>query len=228
MRFCDAAARLADEAALVASFDAHQEYDEPGLPDGVLDPDPVVQFAAWLRDAEDAGLPDPNAMVVGTVEPDGRPSSRTVLLKGLAGGKFAFFTNRESHKGAALAHDSRVSLLFPWYGLHRQVRVEGTAAVAPDEVSDGYWATRPRGSQLGAWASAQSEPVASRAELDALQREVDERFEGIETVPRPPHWGGYLVTPASIEFWQGRRARLHDRLYYERSGVGWTIARLQP
>lgn len=212
----------------MSSLGEHQEYDEIGVADGSLDPDPIVQLAAWLRDAEDAGLPDPNAMVVGTVEPDGRPSSRTVLLKGLDGGQFAFFTNRDSHKGTALAHESRVSLLFPWYALHRQVRVEGAAELAPDVVSDAYWATRPRGSQLGAWASAQSEPIASRADLDARQAEVDTRFEGIEAVPRPPHWGGYLVTPASIEFWQGRRSRLHDRLFYTRHGAEWTITRLQP
>ncbi|MEO5920783.1 MAG: pyridoxamine 5'-phosphate oxidase [Pseudolysinimonas sp.] len=212
----------------MTSLDAHQEYEELGLPDGALDADPIVQFAAWLRDAEAAGLPDPNAMVVGTVEPDGRPTSRTVLLKGLDGGQFAFFTNRDSHKGTALAHESRVSLLFPWYALHRQVRVEGTAEVAPDAVSDEYWATRPRGSQLGAWASAQSEPIASRADLDARQTAVDARFDGIETVPRPPYWGGYLVTPESIEFWQGRLSRLHDRFFYERGGDAWISTRLQP
>lgn len=215
-----------------SSLDAHEEYDEPGLPDGALDADPIAQFAAWLRDAENAGLPDPNAMVVGTIEPDGRPSSRTVLLKRVDGtegnGRFAFFTNRDSHKGAALAHESRVSLLFPWYALHRQVRVEGTATDAPDAVCDEYWSSRPRGSQLGAWASAQSEPITSRADLDARQAEVDARFDGIETVPRPPHWGGYLVTPTSIEFWQGRRARLHDRFLYERAGGRWIITRLQP
>jgi pyridoxamine 5'-phosphate oxidase len=212
----------------MTSLDAHQEYDEPGLPDGALDPDPLVAFAGWLRDAEDAGLPDPNAMVVGTIEPDGRPSSRTVLLKGLDGGTFSFFTNRESHKGTALAHEPRVSLLFPWYGLHRQVRIEGSAVLASDDVSDAYWATRPRGSQLGAWASAQSEPIASRADLDARQAAVDARFDGVETVPRPPYWGGYLVTPASLEFWQGRRSRLHDRFLYEREGDRWIITRLQP
>jgi pyridoxamine 5'-phosphate oxidase len=212
----------------MSSLEEHQQYDEPGIDDGELDPDPIAQFAAWLTDAEEAGLPDPNAMVVGTIEPDGRPSSRTVLLKGLDGGQFAFFTNRSSHKGSALAHDGRVSLLFPWYKLHRQVRIEGVAEVAPDSVSDAYWATRPRGSQIGAWASAQSETVATRAELDAQDAAAAARFDGVDPIPRPPHWGGYLVTPASIEFWQGRRSRLHDRLFYERAAAGWNVTRLQP
>jgi pyridoxamine 5'-phosphate oxidase len=212
----------------MSSLDAHQQYDEPGIGDGVLDPDPIAQFATWLRDAESGGLPDPNAMVLGTIEPDGRPSSRTVLLKGLDDGLFAFYTNRESHKGSALAHDARVSLLFPWYGLHRQVRVEGTVALAPDELSDAYWASRPRGSQIGAWASAQSEPVATRADLDARDAAAEARFDGVDPIPRPPHWGGYRVSPASLEFWQGRRSRLHDRFLYERGGAGWNVTRLQP
>jgi pyridoxamine 5'-phosphate oxidase len=212
----------------MSSLEEHQQYDEPGIADGELDADPIAQFAVWLRDAEQAGLPDPNAMVVGTIEPDERPSSRTVLLKGLDGGQFAFFTNRSSHKGAALAHDGRVSLLFPWYGLHRQVRVEGVAEPAPDAVSDAYWATRPRGSQIGAWASAQSETVATRAELDAHEAAAEARFDGVDPVPRPPFWGGYLVTPASIEFWQGRPSRLHDRLLYTRAGDRWDVTRLQP
>ena len=128
----------------MASFDIHQEYDEEGLADGALGDDPLAAFAGWLRDAEDAGLPDPNAMVVGTVEPDGRPSSRTVLLKGLGGGVFAFYTNRDSHKGAAIAHELRVSLLFPWYGLQRQIQVRGRVYPVDREESLVYWRTRPR------------------------------------------------------------------------------------
>jgi pyridoxamine 5'-phosphate oxidase len=212
----------------VSSFDEHRQYEGDRLVDGQLGVDPLVAFASWLRDAEQAGLPDPNAMVVGTVEPDGRPSSRTVLLKSLDAGLFAFYTNRASHKGSALAHEARVSLLFPWYGLHRQVRVEGTAAEAPDELSDAYFASRGRDSQVGAWASDQSETIASRAELDAKQATVEKRFAGVQAVPRPPYWGGYLVTPISLEFWQGRRGRLHDRLLYRRDGDDWNVARLQP
>lgn len=212
----------------MSSLEEHQQYEVPGIDDGDLDADPIAQFAVWLQDAEEAGVPDPNAMVVGTIEPDGRPSSRTVLLKGLDGGQFAFFTNRSSHKGAALAHEPRVSLLFPWYRLHRQVRVEGVAELAPDAVSDAYWATRPRGSQIGAWASAQSEPIASRADLDAREAATEARFDGVDPIPRPPFWGGYVVTPASIEFWQGRPSRLHDRLLYTRADGGWNVTRLQP
>ena len=212
----------------MSSFEEHPDYVVDGLRDGALGPDPLVALQTWLADAEAAGLPDPNAMVVGTIARDGRPTSRTVLWKGVVDGALAFYTNRQSHKGEAIAHDARVSLLFPWYGLHRQVRVEGIAVIAPDATSDSYWATRPRGSQLGAWASAQSQAIGSRAELDAREAEVVARFEGIDSIPRPPHWGGYLVAPASIEFWQGRVARLHDRLFYERAGDAWTVTRLQP
>lgn len=212
----------------MSSFEQHQEYIAAGLPDGALDADPIIALQGWLADAEESGLPDPNAMVVGTVAADGRPTSRTVLWKGVHDGALEFYTNRSSAKGEAIAHEARVSILFPWYALHRQVRIEGVAAYAPEELSDAYWASRPRGSQLGAWASHQSQPIASRAALDAQEAEVFARFEGVETIPRPPQWGGYLVKPVAFEFWQGRRARLHDRLLYTRSGQGWDIARLQP
>lgn len=212
----------------MSSFEEHQQYTNGAIEDGALGPDPVAALQAWLADAEAAGIPDPNAMVVGTVARDGRPTSRTVLWKGVHEGSIAFFTNRSSHKGAAIAHESRVSLLFPWYGLHRQVRVEGVATLAPDALSDDYWATRPRGSQIGAWASAQSQPVGSRAELDALDAAAVARFEGVDPIPRPPHWGGYLVAPQAFEFWQGRLSRLHDRQLYEPGDDGWTITRLQP
>lgn len=212
----------------MSSFDDHVDYVEKGLPDGGLGTDPLVALQNWLGDAEAAGLHDPNAMVVGTVASDGRPTSRTVLWKGFVDGDLVFYTNRESAKGLALAHESRVSLLFPWYGLHRQVRVEGVARFAPDDVSDGYWASRPRGSQLGAWASAQSQGIASRDELDRQEAEVEQRFAQEDEIPRPSFWGGYLITPGSFEFWQGRAARLHDRLLFERAAMGWDQTRLQP
>ncbi|HEX4190535.1 MAG TPA: pyridoxamine 5'-phosphate oxidase, partial [Marmoricola sp.] len=140
---------------------------------------------------------------------------------------FVFFTNYSSRKGAELAADPACSLLFGWYGLQRQVRVEGTAAPTSRAVTEGYFATRPRGSQLGAWASAQSAEVSSRADLDASYAAAEQRF-GDEEIPAPPHWGGYLVTPTAIEFWQGRRGRMHDRLRYQRADVGWRTARLAP
>ena len=212
----------------MSSFDDHIDYVEHGLPDGALGTDPVVALQNWLSEAEAAGLPDPNAMVVGTVASTGQPTSRTVLWKGVVDGDLTFFTNRESHKAEAIAHEARVSILFPWYGLHRQVRVEGVARFAADEESDAYWASRPRGSQLGAWASAQSRPIASRDDLDRQQAEVDARFADVDRIPRPTYWGGYLVTPSSFEFWQGRVARLHDRLLFTRATGGWDQTRLQP
>jgi pyridoxamine 5'-phosphate oxidase len=210
----------------VDSISRHDDYEQGALTEEDLDADPFVQFARWLADAEAAELPSPNAMVLTTVDASG-PTSRTVLLKDLVDGRFEFVTNARSRKGRALAA-GRVSLLFPWYGLERQLLVDGIARPAPVEVSDEYWAGRPRGSQLAAWASGQSQPIASRAALEDRMREAEERFRDTDAVPRPPHWGAWLVEPSRIEFWQGRPSRLHDRLVFTPGKGGWRIERLQP
>ncbi|MGN6744169.1 MAG: pyridoxamine 5'-phosphate oxidase [Amnibacterium sp.] len=209
------------------SLSRHDDYRLGALVEGEVDPDPLAQFARWLSDAERAGLPSPNAMVLSTVGTAG-PTSRTVLLKDVVDGRFEFVTNAGSRKGRALTADGRVSLLFPWYGLERQVLIDGTATPAPAGMSDRYWASRPRASQIASWASDQSQPIGSRAELEAREAATEARFAGISAVPRPPHWGAWLVAPARIEFWQGRPSRLHDRLVFTPSFDGWSIERLQP
>lgn len=201
------------------------EYELGGLDEADLVPDPLAQFAAWFAAAREAGLSEPNAMVLSTVV-DGVPSSRTVLLKGVDHG-FLFFTNHESRKGRELDANPACALLFGWYALQRQVRVEGTASRVDRAETEAYFASRPRASQLGAWASAQSAQVADRAALDAAYAAVEERF-GDDEVPAPPFWGGYRVVPSSVEFWQGRAGRMHDRLVYRRAGDGWTTHRLAP
>jgi pyridoxamine 5'-phosphate oxidase len=191
--------------------------------------DPLVLFSSWLSEAfaaKDRGvLPEPTAMVVSTTA-GGRPSSRTVLLKEVNEGGFVFFTNYESRKAFEMAASSSVALLFGWYPLHRQVRVEGRAERVARSESEAYFASRPRASQLGAWASSQSSEV-TLDELSALYRQAEERFAGGD-VPCPEHWGGYRVRPETIEFWQGQPSRMHDRLLYRRVGDGWQIVRLAP
>lgn len=191
--------------------------------------DPLVLFSSWLSEAFAAKnrgvLPEPTAMVVSTTA-GGRPSSRTVLLKEVNGGGFVFYTNYRSRKAAEMAASSYVALLFGWYPLYRQVRVEGSAERVPRSASEVYFASRPRASQLGAWASSQSSEV-TLDELSASYREAEERFAGAD-VPCPEHWGGYRVRPETIEFWQGQPSRMHDRLLYRRVGDGWQIVRLAP
>jgi pyridoxamine 5'-phosphate oxidase len=204
-----------------------REYGDSGLDHPDLAPDPIAMFRHWMHDTVVAGLHEPNAMVVSTVSADGRPSSRMVLLKGVDERGFVFYSNYDSRKGGELATNPHAALLFPWHDLQRQVRVEGGVEQLTPEESAAYFATRPRGSQLGAWASPQSDEVPSREQLESRYAEMEERFADGD-VPLPPHWGGYLVRPDVVEFWQGRRGRMHDRLVYRRTGEDWVTVRLAP
>lgn len=201
-----------------------REYAEGGLDESEAAADPITMFRHWLDDVVASPMHEPNAMVLSTVAGE-QPSSRVVLLKGLDDG-FVFYTNYESRKADELADNPRCSLLFPWHPVGRQVRVEGVAARITPEESAAYFASRPRDSQLGAWASPQSRPVPDRPTLDALLDEATARFG--EEVPLPPHWGGYRVVPEVVEFWQGRFGRMHDRLRYSRAGAAWRLERLAP
>jgi len=204
-----------------------RDYDAGALDVDALGPDPVAAFERWLAAMIDAGIPDANAMVVATADADGAPSARTVVLRAVDRRGFVFYTNRESRKGRELAVNPRAGLVFVWLAVRRQVLVTGSVEVVSDSESDAYFASRPRGSQLSAWASPQSAPVASRDELEARVAEMAARFAGDE-VPRPPFWGGYRVVPESMEFWQGRADRLHDRVRYTRAAAGWDVTRLGP
>lgn len=202
-----------------------KSYGEIGLDKS--DPNPIKQFTIWL--AEAAANPmvvEANAMVLSTVS-DGAPSSRTVLLKDVSEAGFTFFTNYQSKKSKDISSNSNVSLLFPWYPMERQVKIVGSATKVSAAESDSYFATRPWSSQIGAWASNQSEPLTSREELEALYKEYSAKYPEGTSVPRPPHWGGFLVTPTIIEFWQGRYSRLHDRIRYTRE-TNWKIQRIFP
>jgi len=207
--------------------DLRKEYTRAGLAESDLAPDPVEQFRRWFDAALDAGLHEPNAMTVATATFDGRPSARVVLLKGFDGRGFVFYTNYEGRKGRELEENPRAALLFYWGELERQVRIEGAVSRVSGEESDAYYASRPRGSRLGAWASEQSRTVEGRGVLEGRVGDLEAEYEGLE-VPRPPFWGGYRVEPEVVEFWQGRENRLHDRIVYRREDGGWKIQRLQP
>jgi pyridoxamine 5'-phosphate oxidase len=211
-----------------------REYSESELTEDALAADWPAQFGRWLAEAIAAEVPEPNAMVLATADASGRPGARSVLLKGYDEGGFVFFTNYESRKGGELSANPYASLVFPWFAIHRQVLVSGRAERTSRAETEEYFAVRPRGAQLGAWASAQSRPTPSRAALELAWRAAEQRFPG--EVPAPPHWGGFRVVPTSVEFWQGRRSRLHDRLRFTLveagaagpAGRGWRVERLNP
>jgi pyridoxamine 5'-phosphate oxidase len=198
-----------------------------GLPDAAADQDPLVLFHRWFEAARQSGLLLPEAMCLATATPDGRPAARMMLLKGADERGFVFFTNYDSRKGGELAANARAALVLHWAILERQVRIEGVVQRLSSDESYAYFRTRSRGSRIGAWASQQSRPLVTRAELEARVRETAERFSGAD-VPLPPFWGGFRLIPERIEFWQGRLDRLHDRLEFERTSSGWSARRLYP
>lgn len=203
-------------------------YEQGELDESVLAETWSEQLKLWLDDASRAGLAEPNAMVLATADPEGHPSSRTVLCKGITERGVVFYTNYTSTKSHELAETSYASATFPWFGMQRQVNVRGLVERVSAKETAAYWASRPRGSQLGAWASPQSRVVTGRGTLDNALAKIERQFAEADEVPVPPHWGGWRIRPESVEFWQGRRDRLHDRLRFRRTDSGWHIERLAP
>lgn len=204
------------------------DYHVGVLSEAAVDDDPLRQLQRWLDDAIAANVPEPTAATLATVDVDGLPDARVVLIRGIDDRGVRWFTNRRSAKGRQLATNPHAAIVAYWQPLERQVRLRGGVELLTDRESDAYFATRPRASRLGAIASRQSEPIADRTALEARIAAVEQRHAGDEEVPRPSYWGGYLLRPTSVEFWQGRPARLHDRLIYRRSGTSWRLERLQP
>ncbi len=208
--------------------DLRREYSRAGLCKRDLAPDPFQQFQRWLAEALAAEIPEPNAMVLATVAPDGQPATRTVLLKGVDQRGFSFFTNYASRKGRELAAHPRAALTFPWHALERQVNIEGLVTRLPRAEAEAYFKLRPRGSRLGAWASRQSEIIPGREAIESRMVQLEAQYPG-DDIPLPPDWGGFVLAPARLEFWQGRPSRLHDRLRYALDRTGsWKIERLSP
>lgn len=207
--------------------DRRVQYETAGLDLADLAATPIQQWHRWYDDAVEAGVAEPNAMTVSSNDAEGQPDARVVLAREVNDEGFVFYTNYESAKGVQLAGAPFASAVFAWLDLHRQVRVRGEIEVVSSEESDAYFASRPRESQIGAWASAQSQVIAGREELEAAVVEMTQRFMGGD-VPRPPHWGGLRIVPSTVEFWQGRPSRLHDRFRYAWAGTQWSISRLAP
>lgn len=211
--------------------DRRVQYETAGLDLSDLAPDPIAQWHHWYAQAEEAGCVEPNAMVVGTIGADGVPDTRYVLARGVTGAGFEFFTNYDSAKSEQLLASPGVSALFTWLQLHRQMKIRGTAVRIAESESDDYFASRPRASQIGAWASPQSQVLSDRGELEARVAAVEDRFADGATIPRPPQWGGWRIEVHEAEVWQGRPSRLHDRFRYRREdghNGAWIIERLAP
>ncbi len=205
-----------------------RSYELGSLDESDVDPDPIVQFSRWLSEAVEVGVVEPNAMVLATIDADGTPSARTVLLKGVDERGFVLYSQRRSRKGRAMIAQPRASLVFPWHSMDRQVTVVGSVEEVDRAETAEYFASRPWGSRLSAWVSPQSQVVSGRAELEAEWARLAERWPEGTAVPMPDHWGGFRVVPATVELWQGRRDRLHDRLRYRREGGAWVLERLAP
>jgi pyridoxamine 5'-phosphate oxidase len=216
------------EKAIKGMDELRKEYSRASLDISDVDKDPIGQFDKWFKEALAAGVPEPNAFTLSTISEGGRPSARIVLLKGLDQRQFVFYTNYQSQKGQELESNSACALTFFWPELERQVRIEGIATRVQESTSEQYFQSRPRASQVGAWASPQSSIIASRSILEAREREIEKKFEGLNLLPKPKQWGGFAITPIEIEFWQGRASRLHDRVVYYLTDEKWIIHRLAP